>query len=158
MLSRTWTSADLKHPMPFDGPSPRDRHPTFESPSRRHAPHANPGPNHPMPLDDPSQADQPMIVTPNFQEIAPQFSQLMDAYAPHSVQLPDGNWFEQRPLPSPIILSVAEKVGTRPTADARHMRIPIAKLVIAPAGVPGRSKFRLRLGVAFWRHPEAPRF
>ena len=72
---------------------------------------SNPGPAQSMHMDGESpQANQPS----SFQELAPQFSAPPTPYSPKTVQLPDGQWFEQRPLPPPSLLHVAQDILDHP--------------------------------------------
>ena len=76
---------------------------------------ANPGPDHPMAEGGPPQTTAPETCQPlSFQELAPQFSNFTDLYAPRTLQLPDGRWFEQRPFPPPCLFTIAEEVGGHP--------------------------------------------
>lgn len=76
---------------------------------------ANPGPENsvPMNIDSPQgQREQPPPL--DFQRLAPQFSSSRDPYAPHTIQIPDGRWFEQRPIPPMSLFSLASELAAHP--------------------------------------------
>ena len=76
---------------------------------------ANPGPEQRMHMDEPSSpGGSPAVTHLSFQEVAPQFSNYVDPYTPRTIQLPDGLWFEQRPLPPETLFSVATDVASHP--------------------------------------------